>query len=238
MSILYGNARLVYDVVRFYLGTVLFLYITLPLMVLWVIIGLILDPPASLVTGISIHVYINIIIFAISGFKSIFPIAVGMGSTRVQFLKSYYLTGLGTVFATILLLNVCQYVLMAVYDRWMGWSNILHPAVFFLNEYHFLLYFVIDLMVGLFLFGFTFLIYCIWHRLGTVYSLMILMALAFPILFLYYGGVMDQWFTWLRSLYLSADAVFTLFGTVGLAALLGTYPFMRNAPLQPKPGKN
>lgn len=203
------------------------------------IIGLFLDPsPASLITGISIPAYVHIILFAISSFRPLFPISVGMGSTRIQFLKSYYLTGIGAVFATILFLNVCQYVLMVVYDRWMGWSNIMHPAVLFLNEYQFLSYFGIDLMVGLFLFGFTFLIYCIWHRLGTVNIVMILMAALFPIFFLYYGGVMDSWFTWLRSLNLSATTVFTLFGAIGLGALLSTYPLMRSAPLHPKSRRN
>ncbi len=238
MSVLYGNARLMYDVFRFYLGTVLFLYITLPLMALWVVIGVVFDPPSTLVTGISIHVYINIIILAIGGFKTLFPLAIGMGSTRIQFIKSYYLTGLGAVVGTILLLNVCQYVLMATFDWLMGWSNILHPAVLFLKDYHFLSYFGIDLMVGLFLFGITFLIYSIWHRLGTAHSLIILMALAIPLFFLYYGGIMDPWFAWLLSLNLSATAVFTICGTMGLACMLITYPLMRNAPLYPQPRKN
>lgn len=238
MSVVYGNARLVYEVSSVYMGKILFLYITLPLMALYVLIGLIFDPPETLVTGISIHVYINIIILAVGGFKPLFPIAIGMGSTRIQFLKSYYIASIGTVFSIILLLNISQYVLMIVYERLMGWSNILHPATYFLDEYQFLSYFAIDLMVGLFLFGVTFIIYCIWHRIGTTYSFIILVAVALPVLFLYYGGFMDSLFTWLLSLNLSATTVFTLLGAIGLATLSATYPLMLNAPLQPKPRKN
>lgn len=238
MSVVYGNARLVYEVSSVYMGKILFIYITLPLMALYVLIGLIFDPPETLVTGISIHVYINIIILAVGGFKPLFPIAIGMGSTRIQFLKSYYIASIGTVFSIILLLNISQYVLMIVYERLVGWSNILHPATYFLDEYHFLSYFAIDLMVGLFLFGVTFIIYCIWHRIGTTYSFIILVAVALPVLFLYYGGFMDSLFTWLLSLNLSATTVFTLLGAIGLATLSATYPLMLNAPLQPKPRKN
>lgn len=238
MSITYANARLLYDVALVYMVKVLFLLIIVPLMALYVMIGLYFDPPATMITGISIPAYIHIILLASGGFKPLFPIAVGMGSTRVQFLKSFYLSGLGAVFATILLLNVCQYLLKVAFEQCMGWSNIMHPAVLFLREYQFLSYFAIDLMVGLFLFGFTFLFYCIWHRLGTVKSFIILMALAFPIFSLYYGGVLNSWVAWLKSLDLSTATIFTLFGAAGLAALFITYPIMRNAPLQPKPRKN
>lgn len=92
-------------------------------------------------------------------------------------------------------------------------------------------------MVGIFLFGVTFLIYCIWHRLGTANIVIVMMVVMFPILFLYYGGVVGSWFTWLRSLNLSAATIFTLFGAVGMGALVSTYPLMRNATLYPKSEK-
>ena len=237
MSVSYGNCRLIFDVVRFYLGTVLFLYITLPLMAVWVLVGVVLDPPATLVPGISVHVYINIMIMAVGGFRTLFPIAIGMGSTRVQFLKSHYLTGIAAVFTTILLLNVCQYLLMVAYDRLVGFSNILHPAVLFVDGYHFLSYFAIDLAVGIFLFGTTFFAYCVWYRLGTAHSAIALMALALPILFLYYGGTLDACFSWLGQLASNPTALFAFVGSLGLTTLWITYPLMRNAPLQPKPAK-
>ena len=239
MTIINGNFRLIYDVVRVYLGKVLFLYITIPLMVLYVIIGLVFNPsPTTFITGIPIPAYIHIILFAISGFRPLFPISVGMGSTRIQFIKHYYLMGLGTTIATILFLNVCQYILMSTFDWLMGWSNIMHPAVFFLNEYQFLSFFGVDLMVGLFLFGVSFLIYCIWHRIGTVNIVLVMMALVIPIFFLYFGGMIGSWFTWMESFNFSAATIFVIFGAIGLGALFSTYPLMRHAPLHPKAGTN
>lgn len=236
MSASYGNTLLIYHDARWVLGKVLFLYITLPLMAAWLIIGLIFDLPADVVISISVPVYINIAIVAITGFKSLFPVAIGLGSTRVQFLKSFYGTVLGAVAFTILLLNVCQYVLLAVYDRWIGPANIQHPAAFFRTDYQFIPYLWIDLMVGLFLFGFTFLIYCLWYRLGSAHILISFTVVIITGLSLYYGGFLGPWFVWLwAKINLDAMVAFTSLGAVSLAALFSTYPLMRNAPLQPKP---
>ncbi len=207
MSILYGNIRLIYQDASWLLGKLLFLYIIVPLMVIWLLIGLIFNLPDGTVTGISVPVYIQIVIFAVAGFKSLFPIAVGMGSTRVQFLKSYYLTGLVAVVLVMLLLNVCQYVLATAYNQWIGWSNIFHPAVLFRNDYQFISYYWIDLMIGFFLFGFSFLIYCIWYRLGTVRGLILLIIMLITELFFYYGGVLNSWFIWIWRLNMDAFAL-------------------------------
>ena len=234
MSSLYGNTLLIYYDARWMLGKVLFLYITFPLMVVWIIIGLIFDLPADVAMSISGPVYVNIAIFAIAGFRPLFPVAIGMGSTRVQFLKAFYGTGLGAVIFVMLLLNICQYVLLAVCSQWFGWSNIFHPATFFRNDYQFIPYFWIDLMVGLFLFGFSFLFYCLWFRLGTARSVILLMVVLISGLFLYYGGVIGLWFAWIWALNIDAMVAFTLLGAVSLLALFCTYPLMYNAPLQPK----
>ena len=113
----------------------------------------------------------------------------------------------------------------------------MHPASFFMTGYRFISYFWVDLMVGLFLFGFTFLIYCLWYRLGPARILIALTVVIIGGMFLYYGGVLTSWFTWLW-LNVKPMSAFNLLGLIGLAALFATYPLMRNAPLQPKPGKN
>jgi hypothetical protein len=237
MSALYGNILLIYHDARWVLGKVLFLYIVLPLMAAWFAVGLIFDLPADVAIQISVPVYINIAIVAITGFNSLYPIAIGMGSTRVQFLKAYYGTGLGAVFFTILLLNVCQYVMLTAYNRWIVLANIVHPAVLYRADYQFIPYFWIDLMVGLFLFGFTFLIYCLWYRLGSARMLISLTVVIIGGLFLYYGGALESWFTWIW-LNVNPMTAFILLGLIGLAALFSTYPLMRNAPLQPTPRKS
>lgn len=96
MSALHGNTLLIYHAARNALGKILFLYIVLPLMAAWFAVGLIFDLPAGIYVQISVPVYISIAVVSITGFNSLFPVAIGMGSTRgVQFLKAYYGTVLG-----------------------------------------------------------------------------------------------------------------------------------------------
>lgn len=235
MSSFYGNYRLIIRDVSWYFGRVLFLYITLPLMLAWIVAGMVFTLSPDVMLGISIHVYINIAILALVGFKTIFPVAVGMGSTRLQFLKAFYATGLGTVFFVMLFLNICQFLLAAVYNRMYGWSNLLHPAVLFRSSYQFLPYFWIDLMLALFLFGLSFLAFCLWYRLGLVTLFSVLMSLTIAGLFLYYGGLLGPWVTRLGQFGKDSLLAFAVPGLAGLAILLGTYPLMRDAPLEPRP---
>jgi hypothetical protein len=237
MSSFYGNYRLIIRDVNWYFGRVLFLYITFPLMLAWIIIGMVFNLSPDVIPGISIHVYVNIAILALVGFKTIFPIAIGMGSTRQQFLKTFYATGLGTVLFVILLLNISQLFLATVYNRMLGWSNLMHPAVLFRSSYQFLPYFWIDLMLALFLFGFSFLVFCLWYRLGLVAMFSILMSLAIAGLFLYYSGILGPGVERLWQAGRDSLLFFAVPGLAGLAILLGTYPLMRDAPLEPKPRK-
>ncbi len=117
------------------------------------------------------------------------------------------------------------------------WSNLVHPAMFFRQEFQFIPYFWVDLMLGQFLFGFSFLFFCLWYRLGLARSIMLLMVVLISGLFLYYGGALASWFTWIW-LNVKPMTAFILLGIIGLAALFSTYPLMHNAPLQPNPGKN
>jgi len=229
---------MIYHEARWHMVQVMFLYVILPLMVLWVIIGLLFNLTPDVATAIPIPVYINIIIYAVTGYKSQYLSAVSLGSTRVHYLKAFYLVGLGSVIASILLLNICQYLLKTIYQQLFGWSKILHPGLLVQPGYHFITYFWVDLMVGLFLFGLTFLIYSLWYRLGTAKILLIAMIFFSGTTLLYYGGILRSWYIWLLGLPISPSGYFILLGAAGLLALLFTYPLMRNAPLQPKPRKD
>jgi len=237
MSAIQGNLYMIYHEARWTMVQVLFLYIILPLMVLWVLIGLLFNLTPDVATAIPVPVYINIAIIAVIGFKPLYLSAVSLGSTRVQYLKAFYLVGLGSVFTAMLLLNICQYLLKTVYQQLFGWSKILHPGLLVQPDYHFITYLWVDLMIGLFLFGLTFLIYSLWHRLGTSKILFIAMIVLSGITLLYYGGTLISWYTRLSGLNISPSGYFTLLGAAGLLALFLTYPLMRNAPLQPKPRK-
>jgi len=135
------------------------------------------------------------------------------------------------------MLNICQYLLKAVYQQIFGWSNILHPGLLVRPDYHFFTYFWVDFMLGLFLFGLTFLIYSIWYRLGTTKMLIVVMIFFTGAALLNYGGVLSTWFNWLAGLGITPLNYSYLFGAAGLLALSITYPLMRNAPLRPKPSR-
>ncbi|UNC92013.1 hypothetical protein [Candidatus Contubernalis alkaliaceticus] len=235
MNTFYGNTLLIYNEMKWYFGRVLFLYITIPLMIAWIITGLVFNLHEGVITSIPVPAYIHIVLFSMVAFKMYFPIAIGMGSTRIHFLKAFYVTGLGVVAFTILFLNFCQYIMIIVYNQLFGWSSILHPAIFFRPEYQFLPYLWIDIMFGLFIFGLSFLLFCAWYRLGSVRMLFLITVLTIICLFLYYGGVLETWFQWVRSLGLDAVIGFTILGSLGLFALFSTYPMMRDASLNPKP---
>ena len=235
MNTFYGNTLLIYHEVKRYFGIILFLYITIPLMAAWIIVGLAFNLPEEVITSISVPVYIHIALFSLVGFKAFFTVAIGMGSTRIQFLKAFYVTGLGVIAFTMLFLNFCQYIMIIVYNQLFGWSSILHPAIFFRPEYRFLPYLWIDIMFALFILGLSFLLFCAWYRLGSVRTLFLITVLAITCLFLYYGGVLETWFQWVRSLGLDAVVGFTILGAFGLFALFSTYPMMRDASLNPKP---
>lgn len=66
------------------------------------------------------------------------------------------------------------------------------------------------------------------------WSLIGLMVIAIASMFLYYSGMLQTPIEWLSTMNVSAMTGFTLAGIAGLAALLATYPMMRNASLAPK----
>ena len=240
MKSLHGTIRLVSEDTLYFLGKFLFLYITIPLMVFWVIIGYIYGLGDNVVAAISGPSYFFIVFFAISGYKSLYRTAIGMGSTRVQLLKVYYGVGTLAVILSITFLDVLQYILKTLYLRWEIGANILHPGVILVDGYDFFVYLWIDLMFGLFLFGVPFLLFSIYYRLGMQKSITILMVLSAIFMFFHYGGYLSNSMEWFLGLDLEAlrMTLITLLGLCGTGALLLSYPIMRNAPLKPKSRKD
>lgn len=227
-----GTFRMVYEGTRFMLGKLLFLYITIPLFLIWLFIGYFFGLGEDVVAAISGPAYFFIPLFAISGFKSIFPVAIGMGSTRVSLLKNFYGIGLAGVLIVMFLLNSLQLILINAFERWNVSANILHPAVFFNQEYSFLSYYLIDLVSGIFIFSFTFLFFTIYYRLGFKRSVIWLMMLVIVGMLLNYSGLVQfSLWDWLATQDFNNIAVFSFVILISLIALFITYPIMRNAPL-------
>ena len=166
MNLNSGTFRIVYEETLFAFGKFLLLYITIPLLLLWLCIGYFFNLGEEVIAAISGPTYFFILLFAINGFKTIFPVAIGMGSTRTNLLKTFYAVGLASVLVVTFILNVFQWILLTLYERWDVAANILHPGTFLNREYTFLSYYLMDFMVGIFLFSFAFLFYTIYYRLG------------------------------------------------------------------------
>jgi len=210
-----------------------------PLTLVWLLIGYLFGNGNDLYVVISGPTYFFIPFFMIAGFKSLYPIVIGLGSTRTQFLKVFYGVSILGVILSILLLNVLQLFLKTVFLQWDIDSTIFHPGLFLVDEYHFFSYLWIELMFGLLLIGVTFLLYSINYRLGMTKSLMALMLFSLVMMFLFYGGYLNNSVAWFRGLDLDAlkMKLISLLGFCGIGALLLTYPMMRNASLKPKARK-
>ncbi|MBV6715569.1 hypothetical protein [Paenibacillus chitinolyticus] len=229
--------RLIYEDVSWYFAKLMLLFITVPLTIVWIIVGLVFDLDRQTLAAISGPAYFFFAGFGLFGFKSLFPISIGMGSTREQFLKAYYGVGIGGVIFSVLCLNICQYALVTIYQRNSVEVGILHAARLFLEEYHFFAYLWIDLMVGMACFGLSFFGYATVYRLGFMRSVIMFMIVTVTGIFLYYGGAISALFDWMSNFKMSAMAIASCVGTVSLAALFATYPMLRHAPLLPMPRK-
>jgi hypothetical protein len=215
----------------------LLLFITVPITIVWIVIGLVFDLDRDTLAAISGPAYFFFAGFGLFGFKSLFPISIGMGSTREQFLKSYYGLGIGGVIFGVLCLNICQYALVTIYQQNSIEAGILHAGRLFLEEYNFLDYLWIDLMVGMASFGLTFFGNAIFYRVGFTRCVIMLMIVMIASIFLYYGGVISALFDSMSDIKMSAMAIVSCVGAVSLAALFVTYPMLRHAPLHPMPRK-
>ncbi|WKL04407.1 hypothetical protein Q0F98_15680 [Paenibacillus amylolyticus] len=93
MNAVKGTHRLIRDDMRLYLG--IFSSIALMLAVVYLAIGFIFD--VSYATQLFGPMYGGICTFAIGGIITLFPVAIGMGSTRIQFMKSFYMNSVWMV---------------------------------------------------------------------------------------------------------------------------------------------
>jgi len=229
-----GTLRLVYEDSLWFFGKLLFLYITLPLTAAWIVYGIAfeLEDTVSALYGPAYFFFVPA--YGIMAFKSLFAIAISLGSTRSQLLKSFYAVGIASVALYFLLLNICQFLIQLLYDQGVSSVALGSAGGWFIGEYQFFQYLWVDIMLGMFLFGSAFFIYCIVYRIGMTRGLIGGLIVGIVLMFLYFTGALDAPVEWVSSLNMSAITVITLVGVVGLVFLLVSYPIMRNASLAPK----
>jgi len=180
--------------------------------------------------------YGGICAFAVAGIVTLYPVAIGLGSTRIQFLKSFYLISAWMVVGTITILNVIYLIMHLLHEA--GWLGVTFYQLgkLYSSDYHFLSYLWIDLMMGFLVLGLSIFSTVCWIRLGMRNFLILFFGLSLVLtlaLVLSDLSVLVKWFTSINMLTFS-----TIVGALGWVFILCTYPMMRNAPLAMKGRKD
>jgi hypothetical protein len=223
-----GTFRMIYEDALTFAGKILLLWITLPLLAAWLILGYYVDLAASdVVSAISGPVYFMIPFLAIAGHRTLFPVAMGMGSTRDQFLKCYYGVSIAALLFLLVLLNAGQYLLVKMSHI------ILHPGPFLIAEYHFFSYLWLDVIFGLLLFGIAFFLYAVWYRMGLVRSLTLFMGITIAVIFLYHSEFPGRLAERVGITAPEGTALAVILTLTGLGLIFATYPVLRKASIYP-----
>ncbi|WP_145411103.1 hypothetical protein [Paenibacillus xylanexedens] len=232
MNAVKGTNRLILDDMRLYL--IIFTSIALGLTVVYTAIGLLFDVSYS--SQLFGPMYGGICTFAVAGLITIYPIAIGMGSTRIQFMKSFYMMGLCMVAGTMVILHLIYLVV-----HWLnvgGWLQVTlyQPGMLYSSKYLVLPYFWIDLMLGLWVLGLSVFLTVCWIRLGMRNFLIMLFGLGLVLSLVIAFADMGQLTLWIARL--NRVVSFTVLGLIGGVLLLFTYPMMKHAPLVRKGSKD
>ncbi|WP_308722562.1 hypothetical protein [Paenibacillus polysaccharolyticus] len=99
MNAVKGTNRLILDDMRLYM--LIFTSIALGLTAVYVAIGFLFHVSYS--SQLFGPMYGGICTFAIAGLITLYPVAIGMGSTRIQFMKSFYTMGAFMVVGTMVI---------------------------------------------------------------------------------------------------------------------------------------
>ncbi|MFD4706047.1 hypothetical protein ACFWM3_14430 [Gottfriedia sp. NPDC058432] len=233
MNSIRGTYQLVFDELKWYFK--IFSLITLLLSVVYVLVSIIFKIPLQSGAALFGPTYGGISTFAVAGLVIPFQVAIGLGSTRRQFLKSYIVMSLLMVITSITYLNILYYIMNILLDKGINSFHFYHPAQLVSSEYHFFTYYWVDLMVGFMILGLSSFIAILVRRLGILYFLMTLVLGSILMTFLSINGISSDLFSFiLNSKPLN---LFTLIGLIGIVLQLLTFPMMLNAPLKMK-GRN
>ncbi len=230
MNSIRGTYQLVFDELKWYFK--IFSLITLLLSVVYVFVSMIFKIPLQSSAALFGPIYGGISTFAVAGLVIPFQVAIGLGSTRTQFLKSYIVMSVLMVITSITYLNILYYIMNILLDKGINSFHFYHPAELVSSEYHFFTYYWVDLMVGFMILGLSSFIAVLVRRLGILYFLIALVLLSILVTFLSINGISSDLFTWIVNI--KPINLFTLIGLIGIALQLLTFPMMINAPLKMK----
>ncbi|OMF62960.1 hypothetical protein MKY66_29420 [Paenibacillus sp. FSL R5-0766] len=232
MNAVKGTNRLIRDDMRLYLG--IFSSIALMLAVVYLAIGFIFD--VSYATQLFGPMYGGICTFAIGGMITLFPVAIGMGSTRIQFMKSFYMNSVWMVAGTMIILHVAYFLLHLLQEKGIVDVTLYQPGMLYSSKYHFLSYLWIDLMCGFLVLGISVFPTVCWMRLGMRNFFIMFFGVGLVITLIITLGDLGEFMLWIARI--NRMTLFTVLGFIGGALLLSTYPMMKNAPLTMKSKKD
>ncbi|MDX8366350.1 hypothetical protein [Cytobacillus sp. IB215665] len=225
MNAVKGTYRLLYEDMRWWL--LLFSAITLGLAVIFIAIGVIFE--VSFTATLFGPIYGAICTIAAIGIVYSFPVLIGLGSTRKQFLKSYYFIASIMVICFITVLNIIYFFMNTLNQLGVHKLSFFHPGMLYSINYHILAYVWIDLMVGFSLLGLSAFLTVSWRRLGNRNFLIIFFAfnlLATILINIVNITSLLEWIFELNVIY-----TFTIVGFIGFCLLICTFPMMKHAPL-------
>ncbi|MDN4601438.1 hypothetical protein P5G61_09400 [Paenibacillus sp. F6_3S_P_1C] len=220
-----GTNRLILDDMRLYL--IIFSSIALMLTVVYLAIGFIFD--VTYTTQLFGPMYGGICTFAIAGILTLFPVAIGMGSTRTQFMKSFYTISVWMVVGTITILNVIYFIMHLLHEYGTLSVTFYQPGMLYSSQYQFFSYLWIDLMTGFLVLGLSIFITVCWIRLGMRNFFSLFFGVGLIITLVFTLADLSEFMLWIAGV--NRMALFTALGVIGGALLLSTYPMMKNAPL-------
>ncbi|PGS47969.1 hypothetical protein [Bacillus sp. AFS041924] len=228
-----GTYQLVIDEFGWYFK--IFSFITLFLAVVYLLISIIFNIPLQTGAALFGPTYGGIATFGVASLVIPFQVAIGLGSTRIQFLKSYNIMAVVMVITSITYLNILYFFMKILLDKGINSFQFFHPGRLISSDYHFFTYYWTDLMIGFIILGLSSFIAVVIRRLGILYFLIALVILSIFMTFLSINGITADMLSWILKI--KTINIFTSIGILGMILQALTFPMMKNAPLKMK-GRN
>jgi len=225
MNVAKGTNRMIMEDMMWHYK--MFAFITLALTAIYLAIGYIFG--AAFPTTLFGPMYGGIIAFAIVGIVNVYPVAIGMGSTRTQFLKSFYLISVWMVVVAITTLNLIYLIMDLLHQYGSLGVTFYTLGTLYVKDFHFFPYLWTDLMVGFFLLGLSLFITVGWLRLGMRNFLILFFGLSVVLTLVLTQIDWSLFVEWVIKA--NKTVMFIVSGLLGLGLMFSTYPMMKNAPL-------
>ncbi|KUP09620.1 hypothetical protein Q73_02185 [Bacillus coahuilensis m2-6] len=229
MNAVTGTYRLIYEEMRWIL--VIFSSITILISAICLTIGSLFN--IGFTTSLFGPIYGGVCVLGAIGFTTIFPIAIGLGSTRTQYMKSYYAISSLMVIGIISILNIIYFAFYLLREQGLHSLSFFHPANLFSPDYHVFYYLLIDLMIGFLLLGLSSFITACWRKLGTRKFLVLFFSI--NILITYLFTTTNLFSKIVPFLFEHTLLTFIGCGLIGVLLHVATYPIMKHISLTFKP---